>query len=134
MFALSSRTLLCAALLALGLTQAAHAQQGQRCPANTKMTETFFDGSASSDQDKDRLVSLAGSVKDQTPVCILALTDPADDSRGYSKKLALRRALWVRDTLLKNGVPAGAIAVELRPGSPDQPKDTLKQVQVILGR
>lgn len=133
MIAIPSRAVLCAVFLALGLTPAAQAQQGQRCPDNPKSSTTFFDGKASSDDDKNRLIALAGSVRDQSPVCILALTDPADE-KGYSKKLALRRALWVRDILLKNGVPAGTIAVELRPGAADQDKDALRQVQVIRGR
>ncbi|HLN25748.1 MAG TPA: hypothetical protein VK558_17390 [Patescibacteria group bacterium] len=130
----SVRTVFWTVVAVIGLLHAgaAHAQQGQHCPNNPKGTATFFE-KGKADEDKDRIAALGAAIKDQQPLCILAFTDPSDTA-GYSRKLAVRRVLWVRDNLVKSGVPLGSIAVEFRPGSPDQDKDALRLVQVIQGR
>lgn len=83
--------------------------------------------------DKQILENLARELQQsKDPVCLLAMVDPTD--HGYSKKLAIRRVLWVRDTLMENGVMPGVIAVELRPRSPDAARTDLQSVEVIVGR
>ncbi len=105
----------------------------QHCPASTPgNTIIFFAPGRNSNDDKAQLDSLAGTLlKQQQPVCILAFVDPKEV--GYSKKLAIRRILWVRDGLIAKGVPSTLIAAELRPAAPDQAKDSLRLVNVILG-
>jgi hypothetical protein len=134
MAAISLRTAFWATVAVVGLLHAgaAHAQQGQHCPNNPKGTSTFFE-KGKAEEDKDRIAALGAAIKDRQPLCILAFTDPTE-AVAYSRKLAVRRVLWVRDNLVKNGVPQGSIAIEFRPGSPDQSKDALRQVQVIQGR
>ena len=118
-------------LLAFGWANAAVAAQDKgHCPDNAAGTFRFFQVGGNTDQDRSRLETLAGMAKDRSGLCILAFIDTAEG--GYAKKLAIRRAKWVLDTLTGKGVPRERIAIELRPGAPEQTKDDMKQVQVIL--
>ena len=113
---------------------AAGSSGGQRhCPASTpENTLVFFAPGRKADDDKAQLDGLAESLrKEQRPVCILAFVDPKE--AGYSKKLAIRRILWVRDNLIAKGVSPTVIAAELRPAEVDQTKESLRLVDVILG-
>lgn len=126
------RTVVLAATL-VGLAQSAVAQERHCPPATSANSHIFFGVKSDPTADKDRLVDLAQDLaRDAPPVCILALIDPVDTA--HSKKLALRRVLWVRQNLISNGVPAGVIAEEFRMGPPSQEKDGLRAVSVIIGR
>jgi len=128
-----------AACLALPLASHALAQeeappqpghpQGRHCPDNPAGTFKFFEKGANTEADKARLATLAGIARQQSGVCLLALTDPAN---RQSRSLAIRRLKWVLDGLTANGVPRDKIAYELRP-QPSDP-DSMRLVQVILGR
>lgn len=104
--------------------------QGKHCPASTPAnTFNFFVPGARTEDDKARLDTLAEAIaRQQNPVCILAFGE------GYSKKLAIRRILWIKDNLIAKGVSGGLIAAELRSAQPDQDKDSLRRVSVIVGR
>jgi hypothetical protein len=105
-----------------------------RCPA-ADPNETMVIAALGDDvkQDKARLDTLAAAiVKQRRSVCILAFVDAMD--AGHSRMLALRRAMWVRESLIGKGVESGVIAMELRPLAADQDKATLRQVQVLLLR
>jgi len=110
-------------------SQPANAMQVCHCPDNPPGTFKFFEKSGQTEQDKQRLETLAPIAKQQKSVCILSLTDPA---QLQSRRIAIRRVIWVRDLLVKNGVPPTVIAVELRPQAADP--DTMRQVQVIFGK
>ncbi|HVI51912.1 MAG TPA: hypothetical protein VM661_11925 [Candidatus Sulfotelmatobacter sp.] len=101
----------------------------RHCPDNPAGTFKFFEKPGQTEQDKSRLETLAPIAKQQRQVCLLSLTDP---SQLQSRRIAVRRVIWVRDILLKNGVPPNLIAVELRPQAADP--DTMRQVQVIFGK
>ena len=98
-----------------------------RCPDNPEGTNRFFEnGSASTDRTK--LEDLGTQIKDKPYVCILAFFDGVD-APAHSKKLAIRRAMWVRDILAGKGVPLGVLAYELRP-TPNEAEKGL--VEIIL--
>lgn len=105
------------------------APQGRHCPDNPVGTFRFFEKSGQTEQDKQRLETLAPIAKQQRSLCILSLTDPA---QLQSRRLAVRRVKWVLDVLTKNGVPRNMISIELRPQAADA--DTMRQVQVIFGK
>ncbi len=106
----------------------------QHCPVATPQNSHIVCGKGCDpSDDKARLENLAKDIqRAKSAVCLLALVDPRD--RGYSKKLAIRRVLWVRDTLIEHGVRPNSIAVELRLLEPDADKAALHRVDVILGR
>jgi hypothetical protein len=121
--------------LALGLAFSVQARADQQhCPPSSPGNSQVVCGNGCDpNADKARLESLAVSIKKtKAPVCLLAMVDPQD--RGYSKKLAIKRALWVRDTLIEHGVLSNSIAVELRPLPPDGDKMSLRHIDVILGQ
>lgn len=104
----------------------------KHCPSGSRAGHNYFTG-RDMDADRVRIGTLGESVaKAAIPVCILVLIDPEEP--GYSKKLAIRRAVWARDILVKNGVPRNTIAVELRMADPVQTKDDLRQIDIILSR
>ncbi len=127
------RAVFAAALLGLAaphLAQAQAAGEKGHCPDNPAGTFRFFDG-GTTDQDRARLETLAaGLVKNQSSACILTFVDTSEG--GYAKKLAIRRAKWVLDTLTGKGMTRDHIGIELRPGTANQTKAELKTVQVIL--
>lgn len=105
------------------------AQASHHCPDNPAGTFKFFEKSGQTEQDKTRLENLAPIASQQHLVCLLSLIDP---TQLQSRRIAVRRLVWVRDILIKNGVPANIIAAELRPQAADP--DTMRQVQVIFGQ
>ena len=105
------------------------AAKGRHCPENAPGTFRFFEKSGQTEQDKQRLETLAPLAKQQPSLCILSLTDPAQQQ---SRRLAARRVKWVLDVLTKNGVPRSMISIELRPQLVDA--DSMRQVQVIFGK
>ncbi|PKU26051.1 hypothetical protein [Telmatospirillum siberiense] len=109
------------------------ADQQQHCPVPSAVNDhVVCRKGCDPNADKQYLEKLAKDIqKAKAPVCLLALVDPRD--RGYSKKLAIKRVLWVRDTLVENGVLLNTIAVELRPLQADAQKAGLQSVDVILG-
>jgi hypothetical protein len=120
-----------ASILSFASAMPALAQNDRHCPNLPAATTAFFVGDATMDQEKDRLQNLAGVAKTKDSVCILALVDPAE--AAYSRKLAVRRAKWVLDTLTGQGVPRQIIAIEFRPADGGLPKDAARQVDVIVG-
>ncbi len=137
MFGFFGRSLLVACLMAL-LGAPAEAQlpgnERPHCPSATPTNSFFFFGLKDRpEDDKAHLATLAESlVKNPQAVCILALVDPQDG--GHSKKLAIRRLIWVKDGLLAKGVSPTLIAAELRPAPAEPDKTALRLVTVILGR
>ncbi|MDR3435583.1 hypothetical protein [Telmatospirillum sp.] len=129
-----SPVLLTAAALFAFSPLPAQAQDEQHCPPLTPTNSRVVCGKGC-DPSADR-ARLGAAAKDivagKQTVCLLAMIDPAD--RGYSKKLAIRRVLWVRESLVEQGVGANSIAVELRPLGPSDDKASLQAVTVILGR
>ncbi|HIJ61372.1 MAG TPA: hypothetical protein HPQ04_01635 [Rhodospirillaceae bacterium] len=109
-------------------------EESHHCPAATPQnTHTFFGPGAKPEDEKRRLDTLAGVViKQKTPVCILALTNPKD--LNHSKKLAIRRVLWARDNLGAAGVPPNQLSAELRPAEDDADKAAMQSISLILGR
>lgn len=105
--------------------------QDSRCPDNPAATFRFFEVQ-NPDQDKARLARLADDAKSHQLVCLLAWVDGGDPA--YSKKLAIRRAVWVRDTLVAHGVPREIIAVEFRPTERGASEAQARRVDVILDR
>lgn len=105
------------------------APKGRHCPDNPVGTFRFFEKSGQTEQDKQRLETLAPIAKHQSSVCIMSLTDP---TQLQSRRLAVRRVKWVLDVLTKNGVPRNMVSIELRPQVADA--DTMRQVQVIFGK
>lgn len=124
-------------LLALGFALlpfvALAAERQQHCPLPTAVNDhVVCRKGCDPDADKQLLEHLAKDIqKAKAPVCLLAMVDPTD--HGYSKKLAIKRVLWVRDTLVENGVLLNTIAVELRPLQTEFQKPGLQSVDVILG-
>lgn len=112
----------------------ASAEEPRHCPASTPQSSHVVCGKGCDPEaDKARLESLAKDIqKAKSAVCLLALVDPQD--HGYSKKLAIKRVLWVRETLIEHGVRSDTIAVEFRLLQPDADKAALHRVDVILGR
>lgn len=100
----------------------------KHCPDNPAGTFRFFDAN-NPDQDRRRMADVAEVAKTHRLVCLLAWVGGED--LGYSKKLAIRRAIWLRDQLVAHGVPRDVIAVEFRPTS-EGAED--KHVDVILDR
>jgi len=131
-----SRLIVCLAALAglwlPTLSQAAE-DETRHCPAaSPQNTFIFFGPGAKPENEKRRLDSLAGAiVKQQSPVCILAYTNPND--AAHSKKLAIRRVLWARENLGSAGVPQAQMSYELRPLEDDADKAVLQSVSLILG-
>ena len=126
---------LCAAGLVLGLAQSAQAGKDERhCPAATpRNSRTFCDTGCIMDYDKVRLEVLAdGIAKGRSSVCLLGRIDPRDPQ--YSKKLAIKRVMWVRDVLIAKGVKAEAIAIELRASPVEIKRINWERVDVIFGR
>lgn len=120
-----------AALIVMaGLAGPAWAQDSH-CPENPAGTFRFFEAQ-NPDQDKARLAQLADTAKSHQLVCLLAWVDGGDPA--YSKKLAIRRAVWVRDTLVAHGVPREVIAVEFRPTERGASEAQARRVDVILDR
>jgi hypothetical protein len=106
----------------------------QHCPNSTAVNHhTVCGKGCDPSADKRRLENLAKIIlKNKAPVCLLALVDPVD--RGYSKKLAIKRVLWVRDNLIEYGVGSNRIAVELRPLESEADKGALQSIDIILGQ
>ena len=132
---LLQRSLL-AVLALFGAATGAAAQDDQRpyCPpATPQNSSVLFAPHNRPEDEKAHLATLATSLaKTPRPVCILAFVDSHD--AGYSKKLAIKRLIWVKDGLLANGVPPNLIAAELRLAEPDQDKASIRLVTVVLGR
>lgn len=128
------KALFCLAPL-LGLVGPAWAaEENRHCPDATPQNSfVFMTQGSSPENEKRRLDTLAAAIlKQKSPVCILALTNPAD--LNHSKKLAIKRVLWARDNLLAAGVPPNQLSAELRPAEPDQDKSGMQEVKVIVGR
>lgn len=123
-----------ALILGLVLLPSVASADPQHCPmARGDNSHVVCGKGCDPEADKTRLETLAKDIqKAGAPVCLLAMVDPKD--RGYSRKLAIKRVLWVRDTLIEGGVHADSIAVELRLLDPDADKGLLHRVNVILGR
>jgi hypothetical protein len=137
MFACSPPNTFSAAALVLGLAlvpSGASAEEQRHCPVSTPENSHIVCGTGCDpDADKARLENLSKDIqKTKSAVCLLALVDSKD--HGYSKKLAIKRVLWVRDTLIEHGVRSDTIAVEFRPLQPDADKAALHRVDIILGR
>jgi len=132
---LTARLLTTIPALALSLALSFPAMADQRhCPTSTRRNSHVVCGNGcDQDADKARLEILARSiVTTKSSVCLLALVDPQDP--GYSRKLAIKRVLWVRDTLVEQGVLSDSIAVELRPLLSGADKEVLRHIDIIFGR
>lgn len=102
------------------------------CPNNPAGSHRFFTTS-NVDQDRVRLEALGMDLSQSgQPVCILAFLD--SNENAYSRKLAIRRASWVRDILVAQGVTMNRISFELRPSAPDSDKNAAREVNVIVGQ
>lgn len=101
------------------------------CPSNPAGSHRFFITS-NVDEDRVRLEALgADHAQSGQPICILAFFDASESA--YSRKLAIRRASWVRDILVAQGVTMTRISFELRPSAPDSNKNAAREVNVIIG-
>ena len=101
------------------------------CPNNPAGSHRFFTTS-SVDQDRVRLEALGtDQAQSGQPICIMAFLD--SNESAYSRKLAIRRAAWVRDILVAQGVTMNRISFELRPSAPDSDKNAAREVNVIVG-
>jgi hypothetical protein len=116
--------------LCLVLCSPAVADQ-RHCPSSSVRNSHVVCGNGCDQSaDKARVEFLATHIiRVKAPVCLVAMVDP---ERGYSKKLAIRRVLWVRDALVERGVLSDSIAVELRPLIPGSDKTSLQQVEIIF--
>ena len=98
------------------------------CPENPSGTYVFFEGTATTNDDKPRVEQLAPSASNQSRVCIKAFY-----STTYDKMFAFRRATWLLDTLVSKGVSKGALAIQLAADPPGTPKTADHVVHVIFG-
>jgi hypothetical protein len=126
---------LCAAGFVLGFAQPVQAGKDEpHCPAATpRNSRTFCDKGCDMDADKVRLEMLAEDIaKGKSSVCLLGRIDPRDPK--YSRKLAIKRILWVRDMLVAKGVKTESIAIELRPSPVEIKRINWERVDIIFGR
>lgn len=86
--------------------------QERACPNTPENTRAFFAQNSAAKDRTDLLALSAEIAKNGSSVCILALVDPTDIN--YSRKLAIRRAIWARDLLESKGVKRSDISYELR--------------------
>ena len=129
------RPLRLAPALVIGLLPfAGHADDAGHCPAETAANSfPVSDSGAKIEAEKKKIGGLAsGIAAARSPVCILALVDTKNPA--YSKKLAIRRIIWVKKTLMEDGVGPELIAAELRPAPEGTDEETLQAVKIILGK
>ena len=125
----AGRLLLCAliSLSAVPLIETS-AWAEDHCPDNPSGTYVFFQGSATTSDEKPRVEQLAPSASNQGRVCIKAFY-----TTTYDKQFAFRRATWMMETLVNKGVSKSALAIQLAADPPGTARSDDHLVQVIFG-
>lgn len=104
--------------------------QEKPCHNKPDNTRSFFARNSPSKDRADLLALSAEIAKNGGSACILALVDPTD--LAYSRKLAIRRAIWVRDLLESQGVKRSEISYELRIVPMDVRFADLPKLSIVL--
>ena len=104
--------------------------QEKPCQNKPDNTRPFFAQNSPAKDRADLLALSAEIAKNGGSACILALVDPTD--MNYSRKLAIRRAIWARDLMESQGVKRSGISYELRVVPMDVKFADLPKLSIVM--